>query len=153
MAQEAPIAGNSPGAKEHWDRRPPTGVHRRRTGELTGRTAGHQPRPILIGILPSGLGVYQCPFVDIWGSSIAVAGPHPSFRAPKTQESGASFVVSRTEKPTRPVKSGYKKQRFRRRPCLYLSPATGGGGNSPHNHGHRQQQQQTTLRLSLGWRS
>ena len=29
------------------------------------------------------------PLVDIWGSSITVAGPHPSFRAPQTQESGA----------------------------------------------------------------
>ena len=86
--------------------------------------------PVLIGILPSGLGVYQCPFVDIWGSSIAVVGPHPSFRAPQTQESGALFIVSRMEKPTRPGKSGYKKPRFRRRPCLCLSPAAGGGGNS-----------------------
>ena len=30
--------------------------------------------PILIGTLPSGLGVYQCLFVDVWGSSIAYAG-------------------------------------------------------------------------------
>ena len=35
--------------------------------------------PVLIGILPFGLGVYQCPFVDVWGSSLAFAGPHPSF--------------------------------------------------------------------------
>ena len=35
--------------------------------------------PILIGVLPSGLGVYQRPFVDIWGLSIAYAGPHPLF--------------------------------------------------------------------------
>ena len=35
--------------------------------------------PILLGTLPSGIGVYQCPFVDICGSLLAFAGPHPSF--------------------------------------------------------------------------
>ena len=32
--------------------------------------------PVLLGMLPSGIG---CPFVDKWGSSLAFAGPHPSF--------------------------------------------------------------------------
>ena len=35
--------------------------------------------PVLIGILPSGVGVYQSPFVDIFGSRIIFAGPHSSF--------------------------------------------------------------------------
>ena len=42
--------------------------------------------PVLLEILPSGLRVYQCPFVDVWGSSIAFAGPHPSFHVPQPQE-------------------------------------------------------------------
>ena len=37
--------------------------------------------PVLLGTLPSGVGVYQFPFVDIWGSSLAFAGPHPSFQS------------------------------------------------------------------------
>ena len=35
--------------------------------------------PVLIGILPSGVGVYRSPFVDIFGSRIIFAGPHSSF--------------------------------------------------------------------------
>ena len=54
--------------------------------------------PVLIGILLSGLGVYQCPFVDVWGSSIAVASlpfvpssPNPGIR---------SFVCSFQDRET-----------------------------------------------------
>ena len=35
--------------------------------------------PVRIGILPSGVGVFQSPFRDIFGSNICYAGPHPSF--------------------------------------------------------------------------
>ena len=35
--------------------------------------------PVLLGILPSGVGVYRSPFVDIFGSRIIFAGPHSSF--------------------------------------------------------------------------
>ena len=35
--------------------------------------------PVLITILPSGVGVYRSPFKDIWGSRIIFAGPHASF--------------------------------------------------------------------------
>ena len=42
--------------------------------------------PVLIGILHSVLRVYQCPFFDVWGSSIAFAGPHPSFHNPGKME-------------------------------------------------------------------
>ena len=27
--------------------------------------------PVLIATLPSGIGVYQCPFIDVWGSTLA----------------------------------------------------------------------------------
>ena len=35
--------------------------------------------PVRIGILPSGVGVFQSPFKDIFGSNICYAGPHQSF--------------------------------------------------------------------------
>ena len=87
--------------------------------------------PVILGILPSGLGIYQCPFVDVWGSNIAFTGPHPSFQAPQPQENGALPAVSGTEYLSRPEKSGRKKKRFRRRPCLCLS-SPGEGVGSTH---------------------
>ena len=99
--------------------------------------------PILIGMLPSGLGVYQCPFVDIWGSSIAYAGPHPSFRAPHIEEFGVSLMIEGVEGLSRPEKSRRRKRWSRRRPCLCLwSPAGWGGDNQgSHRHRHRHQHQ------------
>ena len=35
--------------------------------------------PVLITILPSGIGIYRSPFEDIWGSRITLTGPHTSF--------------------------------------------------------------------------
>ena len=35
-------------------------------------------QPILLTVLPSGVGVYLSPFKDIWGSRIIFAGPHKS---------------------------------------------------------------------------
>ena len=35
--------------------------------------------PTLITILPSGVGVYKSPFVDIFGSRVIYLGPHSSF--------------------------------------------------------------------------
>ena len=37
--------------------------------------------PVLVGVLPSGTGIYRCLFVDMWGSQFAYGGPHPSFSA------------------------------------------------------------------------
>ena len=37
--------------------------------------------PVLVCVLPSGTGLYRCPFVDIWGSQFTYGGPHPSFSA------------------------------------------------------------------------
>ena len=44
--------------------------------------------PVLIAVLPSGTGVYRCPFIDMWGSQIAFRGPHPSFTASTNNSSG-----------------------------------------------------------------
>ena len=35
--------------------------------------------PVLLRILPSGVGVYLSPFTDIYGSRIILAGPHKVF--------------------------------------------------------------------------
>ena len=35
--------------------------------------------PTIITILPSGVGVYRSPFIDIFGSRLIYAGPHSSF--------------------------------------------------------------------------
>ena len=29
--------------------------------------------PVLVATLPSGIGVYKCPFIDMWGSNLAYA--------------------------------------------------------------------------------
>ena len=47
--------------------------------------------PVLIAVLPSGIGVYRCPFVDMWGSQIANAGPHPSFSTPTAKVFSSSL--------------------------------------------------------------
>ena len=115
---------------------------------------------VLIGVLPSVLGVYQCPFLNVWGSSIAYAGPHPTFRAPLPQEFRASFMIERTEQLSRPEKTCRRKRRFRRRPCLCPLSPSGWGGDNRQQHGHRhhhqiqqQCQKQETPRLTLGSRS
>ena len=38
-------------------------------------------KPILLTVLPSGLGVYRCQLKDMWGSRIAYGGPHSVFSA------------------------------------------------------------------------
>ena len=53
--------------------------------------------PILIKTLPSGIGVYLSPFLDIWGSRIIFGGPHKSFTTAnnfsKTDFSHAIFLI------------------------------------------------------------
>ena len=49
---------------------------------------------VLIAVLPSGIGVYRCPFVEVWGSQIAFAGPHPFFTT-RTAISYSSSMFSR----------------------------------------------------------
>ena len=50
--------------------------------------------PTLIEILPSGIGVYESPFVDIFGSNIIFAGPHAIFtRENQSLESHLSQAV------------------------------------------------------------
>ena len=62
--------------------------------------------PVLTGILPSGLRVYQCPFVDVWGSSIACAGPHPgegvglAHRTFDTDSSSSISNITSNERPS-----------------------------------------------------
>ena len=54
--------------------------------------------PVLIGILPSGLGVYRSVFTDIYGSNICFGGPHPSFskasRPPDSSYASTSLFIN-----------------------------------------------------------
>ena len=50
--------------------------------------------PTLIEILPSGVGVYRSPFIDIFGSNIIFAGPHATFtKGNKSLDSHLSQAV------------------------------------------------------------
>ena len=51
-------------------------------------------QPILIRVLPSGVGVYLSPFKDMWGSRIIFAGPIKVFtRANKNQQRESNHAV------------------------------------------------------------
>ena len=76
--------------------------------------------PVLIAVLPSGTGVYRCPFIDMWGSQIAFGGPHPSFTA-STNNSPRSSMFTRLS--TRPADPDMTTRRYRRNPDLrHLAP-------------------------------
>ena len=56
--------------------------------------------PVLIAVLPSGISVCRCPFVHVWGSQIAFAGPHPPFTAPTANNYSSSMFSKVTRTPT-----------------------------------------------------
>ena len=79
--------------------------------------------PVLIAVLPSGTGVYRYPFIDIWGSKIAFAGPHPSFTTPTTNKPRSSMFTKLSNKPAGSVKENNKKREYHRNPALcHLAP-------------------------------
>ena len=43
-------------------------------------------QPVLIRVLPSGVGVYLSPFKDVWGSRIIFAGPNKVFTQAKREQ-------------------------------------------------------------------
>ena len=50
--------------------------------------------PTLIEVLPSGIGVYRSPFVDVFGSDIIFAGPHATFtRGNQSMDSHISQAI------------------------------------------------------------
>ena len=49
--------------------------------------------PTLLKVLPSGRGVFQSPFKDIFGSRIVFAGPHKSFTQ-VNKETTANYIES-----------------------------------------------------------
>ena len=98
--------------------------------------------PVLVGTLLLGIGVYQCPFVDIWGSSRAFASPYPSFQFTGTEIESTSMMIHLLNSPSLPVKHGRRHRRSRRNPCLCHFSLAGCGG-LPHRFlQHRQHQQQ-----------
>ena len=105
-------------------------------GGAVGLLVGNQDvqlDPILLGTLPSRIGVYQCPFVDIWGSSLAFAGPHPSFQPTEPEIVSTSMMIHLMNPADQPKRHGRRHRRSRRNPCLCHSPARGWG---VHHHRH-----------------
>jgi len=49
--------------------------------------------PVLLRVLPSGVGVYRSVFTDIYGSNIIFAGPHKSFSYRRIITSNAVYSV------------------------------------------------------------
>ena len=51
-------------------------------------------QPVLIRVLPSGVGVYMSPFKDVWGSRIICAGPNKIFtQANREQQRDSNHTV------------------------------------------------------------
>ena len=95
--------------------------------------------PILIAVLPSGIGVYRCPFKDIWGSQIAYAGPHPSSYTADDYY-GSTFFVNVGRKPDLQPRRNNSTRESCRNPdlCLPAPPGWGGAALSTDRHRPRQ---------------
>ena len=52
-----------------------------------------QTDPVLMFCLPSGLGVYKSPFLDIFGSRVAYGGPHQVFSQINAREGSQANMV------------------------------------------------------------
>ena len=116
--------------------------------------------PVLIGVLPSGLGVPPCGCLGFehrlpWPPTL-------HFELPTPQEFGILLMIEGAEQLSTPKKTSRRKRRFRRRPCLCPPSPAGWGGSDQEKHRHRQRyqhqhqqqhQQQEMPRLSLGSRS
>ena len=113
--------------------------------ELLIRIQDVQLDPVLVAVLPSGIGVYKCPFIDVWGSNLAYAGPHPSFQTSLTSPPTSSLLVQFPTSPRQSKKFCKKKWWYRRNPVLCPSSPAPGGGCPRINHRHRTQQQSPRL--------
>ena len=83
--------------------------------------------PVLIAVLPSGIGVYRCPFVDMWGSQIAYPGPHPSFSTPTANTFSSSMFsrLIRTPSTLRKEKKYTRESCRNPRLCHFAPPGWG----------------------------
>ena len=77
--------------------------------------------PVLVCVLPSGTGLYRCPFVDIWGSQFTYGGPHPSFSA-STSVGHTSSMFTRLS--TGALNTNMDSRKFCRNPdlCHFAPP-------------------------------
>ena len=78
--------------------------------------------PVLIAVLLSGIGVYRCPFIDIWGSQIAFAGPHPSFTAPTANNHGSLMFTRLMRTPGEPETRKTKPRVLQKPTSVSLAP-------------------------------
>ena len=132
-----------------------TPLPRHTAGGIVGVLVGIQDvqlDPVLIAVLPSGIGVYRCPFIDIWGSQIAFAGPHPSFTAPTANSHRSSLFTKLTNKPGGPEHKKNKKQEFCRNPrlCHFAPPGWGDSTLGLEQHRHHINSNQKAPGLCLG---
>ena len=77
--------------------------------------------PVLVCVLPSGTGLYRCPFVDIWGSQFTYGGPHPSFSA-STSVGHMSSMFTRLSTGARNKEKRYSEV-LQKPSSVYLRPA------------------------------
>ena len=105
--------------------------------------------PVLIAVLPSGIGVYRCPFLDVWGSQIAFAGPHPSFIAPIANSYSSSMFSRVTRTPMETEKKKTKPRESRRNPrlCHFAPTGCGDSVHGPLRQRLHQQQPNRTWAL------
>ena len=95
--------------------------------------------PVLVGVLPSGTGIYRCPFVDMWGSQFAYGGPHPSFSASTNVGHMSSLFMKITTTAPEKKKSTWK---FCRNPALCHFAPPGWGDSARGLVRHRPTNQQ-----------
>ena len=67
-----------------------------------------------MGTLPSGIGIYQCPLVDILRSLLAFASPHPSFQSSRAEIASVLMMIHLLDTPTLPMNPERRHRRSRR---------------------------------------
>ena len=107
--------------------------------------------PVLIAVLPSSIGIYRCPFVDMWGSQIAYVGPHPSFSTPTANSISSSifFRVLRMPSNSRKEKKRNRESRRNLFLCHFAPPGCGDGNAALGAVRHRQHRQQPDITQAL----
>ena len=104
--------------------------------------------PVLIAVLPSSIGIYRCPFVDMWGSQIAYAGPHPSFNTPYCQQDQFMRLL-RAPSNSRKEKKRNRESRRNLFLCHFAPPGCGDGNAALGAVRHRQHRQQPDITQAL----
>ena len=130
----APAEGDQQGTEGRRDDRCGHPLPEYTGGEYVGILVGLQDvslNPMLIGMLWTRISGVQ---------ALPTLAP-TLFRASHLKEFGVSLMIEGAERLSRPEKSGRRKRRSRRRPCLCLLSRPGWGGENRGSHRHRHQHQ------------